>query len=199
MIWLLLIGVFMAGAILGLLYGGLVGGARHDEAQLLEAIEELSQAVREAYNWIHVAGDWAEFSESAYTVPSQPTTVRQIVTDQPLPRARGREWSDDRPLGHTRVGIDEPAVRWEFHRYVVQQQQQSPHDWQVIDTDPPAPTELPIVLASFGDRTNWIDNEPYGPEAAAREFARRMNDPDISTVLVGPPTGGRHSCEEGRR
>lgn len=53
--------------------------------------------------------------------------------------------------------------------------------WLVVDQ------ETGETLHRFTRRTNWVDGEPYGPEAAADETVRRLNDPlpaspeDVST------------------
>jgi hypothetical protein len=57
-------------------------------------------------------------------------------------------------------------------RFVVEREPLYYH-WVVVDT------RTGERVREYGLRTNWIDgrdSKPYGPEAAAREMARRMNE-----------------------
>lgn len=54
-------------------------------------------------------------------------------------------------------------------RYIVRRQDRAPRHWRVIHR----PTGE--VVVSYGKRTNWIDGEPYGPEAAAHKMAEKLS------------------------
>lgn len=112
MIWGLLIGLAV-GAAIGVVVAAFCAAADRGD-RLLEyeaAVEELGKALRESYAWIHVSGDWDEFSSSGFTVePPAPSAIadaeRRAIRDA---RARARHRGDVVPLGHVRLGIDAPV------------------------------------------------------------------------------------------
>lgn len=116
MIWGLLIGLIVGGSF-GVILGGLLSGA-DDRDEYAEAVEELGNALRESYAWIHATGEWDDFEATGYTIEPPSATA---ISDgerraERAARARARYFGGDgverdRPLGHVRVGIDHPKQR----------------------------------------------------------------------------------------
>lgn len=127
----IIIGIII-GAALGIIVGGMLAGADQadERAEYALAVEDLGKALREAYAFIHVMGEWDEFESTGFTVdPPAPTAIsdgerREIRAARARARHRGmtRQQMEDReawwrgsgaripdaPRGHTRVGIDHP-------------------------------------------------------------------------------------------
>lgn len=108
----LIIGIAVGGTV-GLIFGGVL--ASSDAAdEYADTVEELGRALREAYAWIHVAGDWDEFSKDGFVVNAPtPSPLTSYMSERAARDARSRsrfmganDVEDVQRLGHVRLGID---------------------------------------------------------------------------------------------
>jgi hypothetical protein len=97
----LVIGGFI-GAAIGLMLGAMLAGSDSRD-EYADTVEELGRALREAYGFIHISGEWEEFAGSGFVVDAPTPSPLTSYTDERDERAaRGRArymGADDAPEG----------------------------------------------------------------------------------------------------